>query len=480
MIRILLLTFLGLTIFGEVSYAQQLPISQQNYFNNFSLQPAYTGYKEGLNAFASFRTNMLGYSSSPNTVAANFSYRDSDKHGFGASLMTDQVGLIRNNLLNLSYAYRLTVSTTGTLSAGFSAGIAENRFDFAAVSIEDQSDLGNLSNNGKMMFNAGFGLAYSTSKLTLGFGLPVLVSSRPTYTYNATDFRYGLQSTYTANASYIIPAPNLDMELIPTVIIRGQRGQDMLNDYILTAKYRKKISVSTGYRSTGIVPIVLKVDLKKNLTVYYGQEIALGTLGNASQGGFELGVGYKFTLKNGREEKLKREREAFERDSLSQALTALNDSLKIKMDALIQMDSVKQNNDELNEDIKKLRDDLKKAALEKQRLEAAKEEVTTPVKEVLGGKNSKTSETKTIDEEGVAIDQDAGYYLIVQSSVNREALEKDLTEWNEKEKETFIIKPGKSKWYMIAVFKFEDRKESLKALKEFRTKYPRAWIKKIP
>ena len=184
-------------------------------------------------------------------------------------------------------------------------------------------------------------------------------------------------------------------------------------------------------------------------------------------------------MKNGREEKLKREREAFERDSLSQALTALNDSLKIKMDALIQMDSVKQNNDELNEDIKKLRDDLKKAALEKQRLEAAKEEVTTPVKEVLGGKNSKTSETKTIDEEGVAIDQDSGYYLIVQSSVNREALEKDLTEWNEKEKETFIIKPGKSKWYMISVFKFEDRKESLTALKEFRTKYPRAWVKKI-
>ena len=58
-------------------------------------------------------------------------------------------------------------------------------------------------------------------------------------------------------------------------------------------------------------------------------------------------------------------------------------------------------------------------------------------------------------------------------------LEKDLVEWNEKEKETFIIKPGKSKWYMIAVFKFEERKESLKALKEFRKKYPRAWVKKI-
>ena len=477
--KIILSAFLGLTVFGNISFAQQLPVTQQNYFNNFSLQPAYTGYKEGLYAFASYRTNMLGYSSTPNTVAANLSYRNSDKHGFGASLMTDQVGLIRNNMFNVSYAYRLKVSATGTLSAGFSAGIAENRLDFAAVSIEDQSDLGNLSNNGKLMYNAGFGLAYSTPKLTLGFGLPMLYSSRATYTYNATDFTYGLQPTYTVNAAYKIKVKS-KIELVPSIIVRGQQAQDMLNDYILTMNYNGKFSISSGYRSSGIVPVVLKVDLKRNLTVYYGQELAIGTLANASKGGFELGIGYKFPLKNGREAKLQREREALERDSLNQALNALNDSLKIKMDALIQMDSVKQNNDELNEDIKQLRDDLKKAALEKQRLEASKEEAATPVREVLVGKNSKKSETKTIDEAGVAIDQDAGYYLIVQSSVNREALEKDLIEWNEKEKETFIIKPGKSKWYMIAVFKFEDRKESLKALKEFRTKYPRAWIKKIP
>ena len=123
MIRIFLLTFLGLTIFGEVTYAQQLPISQQNYFNNFSLQPAYTGYKEGLNAFASFRTNMLGYSSSPNTVAANFSYRDGDQHGFGASLMTDQAGLIRNNMLNLSSFIIFSKKILSIIPTGFSSNI---------------------------------------------------------------------------------------------------------------------------------------------------------------------------------------------------------------------------------------------------------------------------------------------------------------------------------------------------------------------
>lgn len=478
--KFILSTFLGLTVFGINSFAQQLPVSHQNYFNNFSLQPAYTGYKEGLYTFVSYRTNMLGYSSTPNTVAANLSYRNSDKHGFGASLMTDQVGLIRNNMFNVSYAYRLKVSATGTLSTGFSAGIAENRFDFSAVKIEDQSDLGNLSNNGKLMYNAGFGLAYSTPKLTLGIGLPILYSSRATYTYNATDFRYGLQPTYTVNAAYKY-AVNSKIELVPTLIIRGQKAQNMLNDYILTLNYNKKLSVSSGYRSTGVIPIVLKVDLKKNLTAYYGQELAIGTLSTASKSGFEVGIGYKFNNKNSREHKALEQRTRFERDSLNQALIDLNDSLKLKMDALIQMDSVKQNNDKLNQDIQKIREELQNAELERQRLEAVKKETVSavaPIKETVVGKNSNILQTKSIDTEGVALDQESGYYVIVESSINREALEKDLAKWNEKEKETFIIKPAKSKWYLIAVSHAVDKSESVEALKEFRKKYPKAWVKK--
>lgn len=481
--KIILSTFLGLTLFGNSLFGQQLPITQQNYFNDYSLQPAYTGYKEGLYTWASFRQNMLGYTNAPSSIAFNLSYRNNDKHAFGTSLMSDQIGLIRNNLFNVSYAYRLKVGAKSTLSAGFSAGLAENRLDFASISIEDQSDLGNLSNNGKLMYNFGFGLAYTTPKLTLGVGLPMLYSSNVNYTYNTTTIRYGFQPTYTVNAAYKY-AVNTKIELVPTIIVRGQDAQKMLNDYVLTLNYNNKIGVTSGYRSTGVVPVVLNVELLKNLKAYYGQEIAIGTLGNASKGGFEIGLGYKFTLKNGREHKALDARTTFERDSLSQLLQSLNDSLKLKMDALIQMDSVKQNNENLNNDVKRLRDELQKAELERQRqnalLNEAKTQTPAEPKEMLKGNNTKLPQTQKVDENGVSIDNGKGFYVIVQSSVNREALEKDLLEWNEKEKETYIIKPEKSKWYLIAVAHSDDKSESLKQLKEFRKKYPKAWVKKLP
>jgi type IX secretion system PorP/SprF family membrane protein len=479
--RILLFAFIGFTCIGSTLFGQQLPLSQQNYFNHFSLQPAYTGATEGLNTWASFRQNMMGFSNSPTSIAFNLSYRKRENHAFGTSMMSDQIGLIRNNLFNVSYAYRLKVGAKSTLSAGFSGGIGENRLDFASINIEDPSDLGNLSNNGKLMYNAGFGLAFTTPKFIIGVGLPILYSSTANYTYDATTVRYGFQPTYTANIAYK-HAINPKIELVPSIIVRGQSAQQMLNDYVVTLNYAQKMGITTGYRSTGVVPIVLNIELLKNFQVYYGHEIAIGKLAHASKGGFEVGIGYKISLKGSEDNRLAQKRMLSERDSLNRRLAALNDSLQLKMTALSKLDSVQQNNENLNNDVQQLRDELRKAALEKQRQDALLKEKSAKLeaqKELVGGKNTNQSDSKSVDEEGVALDQSAGYYVIVQASVNREALEKNLLEWNEKETETFIIKPAKSKWYLIAIGHSTDKQESLKMLKEFRKKYPKAWVRQL-
>lgn len=479
--RILRFAFIGFTCIGSTLFGQQLPLSQQNYFNQFSLQPAYTGANEGLNTWASFRQNMMGFSNNPTSIAFNLSYRKRDKHAFGTSLMSDQIGLIRNNLFNVSYAYRLKVGAKSTLSAGFSGGIGENRLDFASINIEDQSDLGNLSNNGKVMYNAGFGLALTTPKLIIGVGLPILYSTTANYTYDATTVRYGFQPTYTANIAYkhtISPK----IELVPSVIVRGQSAQQMLNDYVVTLNYAKKMGITTGYRSTGVVPIVLNIELLKNFQVYYGHEIAIGKLAHASRGGFEVGIGYKVSLKGSENNRLEQKRMLSERDDLNRKLAALNDSLQLKMEALLKLDSVEQNNENLINDVQQLRNELRKAALEKQRQDALLKDANSKddaQKEVVGEKNSKQSDSKLVGEKGIVLDQSAGYYVIVKASVNREALEENLLEWNEKEAETFIIKPAKSKWYLIAVGYSTDKQESLKLLKEVRKKYPKAWVRQL-
>jgi|GEM_PF-3028231 len=471
--------FLIVVCVSAFSFSQQLPISQQNYFNNYSLQPAYTGQNKGLEAWVNFRSNMLGYSGKPSTTGANVSYRKGEKHGFGGSVMTDQVGLIRNNMLNFSYAYRLKVSAKGTLSAGFSAGIVENRFDFASAVVEDQTDIGNMSNNGKLMYNVGFGLAYSSEKLTLGVGLPILFNSRVNYTHEATDFNYQLRPTYTLNGSYVMDV-SAKFEVIPTVIARGLEGQDMLNDYILRFRYDKRYSIATGYRSTGVIPVNIMVGLTDNLNVYYGHDLAVGKLANLSNGGFEIGIGYKFTIRKADKNKQLVKELQLEKDSLNLALQEINDSLRLKMDALVGLDSVKVVNQNLNKDVDSLRNELKNIHKAKTKVEEELKNEVILLEEkapaTLEGKN--TVQKISIDKNKVLVDEDAGFYVVVESSVDREALEKALKEWSDKEPNTFIIKRKGSKWYNIGISKHNTKAESLNFLNQAVKKYGKAWISK--
>jgi type IX secretion system PorP/SprF family membrane protein len=507
--KILLLSFIGCLTSLHFVYGQQLPITQQNYLNTYSLQPAFSGHLEGLNVWGSYRKNMVGFSGSPNTVALNLSYRNNDKHGFGTALSTDQSGLFRNTNFNTSYAYRIKIKASNFLSAGISAGISENRFDFASVNVEDKTDIGVLSNNGKLIYQFGFGLAFTNKHLTIGIGMPIIYSSNVKYRYNSTDFNYKLNQTTTANISYsFVLGAAKKIEIIPSVISRIQQNTTLLNDYVTTLQFDKRFSLTTGYRSSGVIPIVLMAEIKKNFKVFYGQEIACGNVANPSKGGFEIGIGYKFPLRSGREHKIEDQRRDAERDSLSARLRQLNDTLRHKNYQLIELDNIKEDNNALVTEISKLKTQLevtseKQIRLEKEieeskniqketftqtkdlddnKLPSKKDKILEnevgKVKEILKGKSSPTNSVKSIDTENVEIDQNAGYYVVVQASVNRVALEADLKIWNEKEANTFIIKPKKSKWYFIAIAQYEDLDSSMIGLKEIRKKYRKSWVKK--
>ncbi len=492
MIKILLFVFCGLLVSFQIVFGQQLPISHQNYLNTYTLQPAYTGHQEGLNAWGSFRKSNTGYSGAPNTVALNLSYRNTDKHGFGGSFNTDQAGLFRNTSINLSYAYRLKIKETNYLSAGFSGGLNENRFDFASISVEDKTDLGTLSNNGKLMLNFGFGLAFTNKRFTLGVGLPILYSTNVKYRYENTNFNYQLRQQKIVNASYVVDVTKSGkIQIIPTIILRNQPGNYWVNDFVATIQYDKRFSLTSGYRSTGVVPVVLALEIKKNCKVFYGQDLALGKLSNYTKGGFEIGLTYKFPLRNGREHKLEDQRRDAQLDSLTSRLSLLNDTLKQKNYRLIEYGNVNEKNTALIQEIDKLKKQLAETESKQQKIisevSTADKTITDGTsnavktkKEIIGGKNKQITSSKSIDNQNVSIDEDAGYYIVVESSINRVALEKDLKKWNEKEETIFIIKSKKtkSKWYFIAISKFDDLDSSVEALKEIRKKYKKSWISK--
>ena len=462
--KLVLLLFIQLVVVG-VTFSQQLPVLDQNILNRYSLHPGYTGESRGLQTWDGFRNNLVGLSQNPTTIALNINYRDSEKHGFGANLLSDKTGLFSNTFFQLSYAYRIKLANSASLSFGLSAGIAQNRFDFNSVIVEDKSDVGTVSNAGKLMFQGGLGVAYSTTRFTVGAGFPSLYSTKALYDIRATQYAYQLDPLFVLNSSYVFDVTKCnELELIPTVIIRAQRTLPTLTDIVLTARYKKLYSLSAGYRTNGSFPIIAMANVYKQLKVYAGYDVNVGNLAIASKGGFEAGIGYKFTLLSGSEHKLEDAKLKRSQDSLAKVLSALKDKLS-------------ENEKKISE-IKDLSQEVSVLKKENEELRIENDTLSQQLRRIiLTGVIPKTDGTTRIDENDVEVNIQKGYFIVVESSKNRVELEKDLMEWRRKEGSTFILKGDHGNWYYIAIEHHTTKRKALRRMEEVRTKYPNAWVK---
>lgn len=177
-------------------------------------------------------------------------------------------------------------------------------------------------------------------------------------------------------------------------------------------------------------------------------------------------------------------------DSLNTRLSVLKDTLKQTRYRLIEYENANEKNGALLQEIDNLKKQLAATEIQQQKIVSevsestiSKPETSSDVKskskkEVIGVKNKDINSSKTTGNQISTVNEEAGFYVVVESSINRAALEKDVQKWNEKEDAVFVIKSKSSKWYFIAVAKFDDLESSLKALKEFRKKYRKSWVVK--
>src|SRR5687768_1352301 len=123
-------TILFFHIFLNVALAQQNLIYNQYYLNPFLYNPSYiapNGYTE---LFVNYRLQWAGFEGAPTTITANFHHPLSYKMGVGASLVHDQVGILKTTTGMLSFGYQIyfgkNFSHPHKLAFGLSAGMANS------------------------------------------------------------------------------------------------------------------------------------------------------------------------------------------------------------------------------------------------------------------------------------------------------------------------------------------------------------------
>ena len=127
--------------------AQQVATYSQYMTNALAINPAYAGSHEALSATVLARFQNVGLEGSPNTQTFSAHSPLLNKRvALGLLVIHDQLSVINQTGVHVSYAYRIPVSkkNNGVLSFGLQGGLSMYNAEYTSLDIFDPNDAGIL------------------------------------------------------------------------------------------------------------------------------------------------------------------------------------------------------------------------------------------------------------------------------------------------------------------------------------------------
>ena len=142
--------------------------------------PAVSGIDGKLNVNGAYSMQMAGYDGAPMTLYFGADlpvYFLGPRHGTGVSLMSDQIGMFKTQMIALKYAYNLKIGKSGRLALGVMGAMISEEIDPTDVELEDASDPAFPTSSVKGSgFDLGAGLYFHHSKFWGGVSAQHLTS----------------------------------------------------------------------------------------------------------------------------------------------------------------------------------------------------------------------------------------------------------------------------------------------------------------
>ena len=274
-------------------HAQQEPQYTQYMFNMMSVNPAYAGTRDGLNALFLSRIQWVGVDGAPrsNTFALHTPVKDK-KIGLGVSVITDRIGPVNNTYLNLNYAHRLNISEKHTLSLGLKGGILNYHAGLADVDLNefDESFASDLRKN--LQPNLGVGAYFYSKDYYAGISVPKLIKT-DLETGSTSNTIGELKRHFFITAGYVY-AVNSMWKLKPSFINKMVEGAPMSLDITAQALYRERFWLGTTYRIGDAISLLFDVQANRQLKIGYSYDITTSQMSKVTNGTHEILISYNF------------------------------------------------------------------------------------------------------------------------------------------------------------------------------------------
>jgi len=257
---------INLSFDGQLS-AQQLPHYSQYIFNRLHINPAYAGYKAEPYVQATYRKQWLDFPGAPTTMSlsADFSANEG-MLGFGAMVLTDQIGPVRTNYVQGIVAQRIKLGPESFLGLGVSGGVSEHIIDGELL----QSNVPDrIVPEGRMSFmkpNLNTGIFFHNERIFAGLsaynmlGGNLKVDEDIDLAFNSFHYylTYGMLFELSESVS-----------LKPSFLVKAVAGAPVSYDLTNLFLLKQKVWIGGSYRSNFIISDNLDSNLSRRNAVVF-------------------------------------------------------------------------------------------------------------------------------------------------------------------------------------------------------------------
>ena len=258
--------------------AQQAPHYAQYFYNMQVLNPAFVGSKSDFNAAILTRRQWINVEGAPETSTFSVNTRINSGFGFGATVISDKIGLVDNTDLNFDVSYTVPTSEFGRLSFGVKSGISFFNNDLASgITVDDEVYASTTGQYG----NLGFGFLYSSEDFYVGlstqnlFKSPVFRLQDDIQTVEGLErgnyFLTGGMSIELSKFKDIVFRPSTMIKYTPTLPL----SVDINANFIFNSKYE----IGASYRHQNSLSAMVSLLIDEKFRIGYAYENYLTSIG---------------------------------------------------------------------------------------------------------------------------------------------------------------------------------------------------------
>ena len=299
--RQLTITVLVIALVATASLAQQLPLGNQYLINDFSLNPAYAGANDNVEAFMSYRNDWVGVDGAPESrlISVNgalpnllgFLPITPSEVGIGAAIHSQEAGMFRTSGFSATFSYKFNIAAVQSVRLGLSLGVLEhnlNLVDLSSKALSDPSLINNIDAR-ELLFDATFGALYHFQKLYVGVQVPRLMESAVKDETGAS--LYTMSRHYVVHTSYKMPvAPQFTVE--PFLVARTTANSVLEFELAAKTEYNKQWWLGLMYRKGGTMGLTLGGKIFNVVQMAYSYEFAGTAMLGQSSGTQEISLGF--------------------------------------------------------------------------------------------------------------------------------------------------------------------------------------------